>query len=118
MAVGQPSFLFLFALLQLGGLRGIAQDSLEWLEVCLWRRCSAAGFSETEVVVSCSECGVLGCLPYLVAFSVLKARSWEREPLGTLQRYAEICRKTTEEKTGGGRQGAQSGGWLTQKTVL
>lgn len=57
MATGRPSFLFLLALLQLGGLRGIAQDSLEWLEVLLWRRLSTAGSSETEVAVRCSECG-------------------------------------------------------------
>lgn len=56
MATGRPSFLFFLALLQLGGLRGIAQDSLEWLEVLLWRL-SAAGSSETEVAGRCSECG-------------------------------------------------------------
>lgn len=113
---GWPSFLFLFALLQLGGLRGIAQDSLEWLEVFLGRRPSTAGLSEIEVAVSCSECRVLGCLPYLAAFSVLKARSWEREHLGKLPRDAEICRESPEEKNE--RPGAQGDHWLTQKKAL
>jgi hypothetical protein len=52
--------------------------------VFLRRRPSTAGLSETEVAVCCSECGVLGRLPYLAAFSVLQARSWEKEHLGEM----------------------------------
>lgn len=112
-AMGRPSFLFLLALLQLGGLRGIAQDSLEWLEVLLWRRLSAAGSSKTEVAVSCSECGgsqvsaLPGCFLSVKGEWAGRKSRWESSE-GVQCSAGRPLRKRPE----------QSGHGLTQETVL